>query len=220
MAALNDAVVPALPDEISRHLPQTRLSITALSLANQNLALPIFNHSLRVFLLSKWLAGSEGSEWVQPENLELLLVAAIFHDMGTSDLYNGKQRFEVEGADGACAHLHAHNISKEQSHQVWTAIALHTSPEIAERISPLARLVRLGVLIDFKSSVSDQYGARNYSEEIESYLPRLDVEKVLGDAVVKQAIKIPEKAPAVSWPNSLLNAHLEDPDYKGVNRAF
>lgn len=147
---MNDAVVPALPDEISRHLPQTRLSITALSLANQNLALPIFNHSLRVFLLSKWLAGSEGSEWVQPENLELLLVAAIFHDMGTSDLYNGKQRFEVEGADGACAHLHAHNISKEQSHQVWTAIALHTSPEIAERISPLARLVRLGVLIDFK----------------------------------------------------------------------
>ena len=42
----------------------------------------------------------------------------------------------------------------------------------------------------------------------------------MGDAVVEQAIKRPEKAPKVSWPRVMYEAHLEEPEWEGVNKAF
>ena len=51
-------------------------------------------------------------------------------------------------------------------------------------------------------------------------LPRLEIEKILGDAVVAQAVKNPGKAPSASWANNLYKSHLENPDWTGVNRAF
>lgn len=77
-------------------------------------------------------------------------------------------------------------------HQVWVAIALHTSAGIAERIDPLTRLVRLGVKMDFSRPVREQFGATDYAAQIEEYVPRLNAERVLADAVVRQAVKIPE----------------------------
>ncbi|CAD0097190.1 unnamed protein product [Aureobasidium vineae] len=210
--------MPNLPLSITTHIPTTTVSTTALSLAHTNLPLPIFNHSLRVFLLAKHLVSQENTLSPDPD---LLFVACIFHDMGVCDNHNsGPCRFEVSGADAATSHLLSHNISEAASKEVWVAIALHTSPQIAERISPLARLVRVAVLMDFGSPLRDEFNAGSYCEEIEQWLPRLGVEKCLGDAVVRQAVQRPEKAPAVSWPNALLKAHLKDPDFDGVNPEF
>jgi HD superfamily phosphodiesterase len=76
-----------------------------LDLAWRTLPESILNHVIRTFLLARWVSEKEGSEWSQPNNFTLLYVACICHDLGTSDLYNGSQRFEVEGADAAKAHL-------------------------------------------------------------------------------------------------------------------
>lgn len=214
---------PNLPEGVMKHIPNTNLSTTALAIAHDNLPLPIFHHSLRVFLLARHLITFEATAtnyYLTLPDLDLLFVACIFHDMGACNLYNGTQRFEVEGANGASTLLHSYNFSDEKCHDVWTAIALHTTPGIAERISPLARIVRMAVLMDFGSPLRDELQARKYCEEIEAVLPRLNVEKVLGDEVVKQAVKIPEKAPAVSWPNAMLKAHLREPEWEGVNKEF
>jgi len=204
---------------------------TALDIATDTLPKPILNHSLRVYLLAKWLATKENSVWAEKKNLPLLFVACIAHDWGATDMYNGKQRFEIEGADAASSHLGSHGYAADERHKVWCAIALHTSPGIAERIDPFTRLVRVGVKMDFSPSVRDENGAGPYAAEIESFLPRLNVEKVLADAVVSQAIKIPEKIdsmtwpdsqkhPKASWPGILLRAHLENAGFDGVNPAF
>lgn len=66
----------------------------------------------------------------------------------------------------------------------------------------------------------NEFKAEGYIEEIESVLPRLGVEKCLGDVVVRQALERPEKAPKVSWPNALLEAYLRDPEFEGVSPAF
>lgn len=84
-------------------------------------------------------------------------------------------------------------LSLRIRHKVWTAIALHTSAGIAERIDPLTRLVRFGVKLDFSKAVRENMGATSYAAQIEEFLPRLNVEKVLADAVVSQAVKIPER---------------------------
>lgn len=226
----NNKTGPPLPHSVLERLPQTDICKVALDLAWRALPESIFNHVLRTFLLARWLAEKEGSEWGEQPNLDLLYVACVCHDLGASDLYNGSQRFEVEGADAAKAHLLSHGISEEKSHQVWIAIALHTSPGIAERIYPLTRLVRYAVKLDFSQATRQAMGSGEYSCEIEKHLPRLDVERALSEAVVHQAEDLDrsdpptwpdtKKHPKASWPGILLRAHLDNPNHDGINPAF
>lgn len=234
MSAMSDQssdIRARLPPDLRPQIPDHAACQTALSLAADALPEPIFNHSVRVYLLARWLAIKEASGWAQQDKLPLLFAACISHDLGASDNYNGRQRFEVEGADAASEHCANHGLSADDCHKVWCAIALHTSAGIAERIDPFTRLVRVAVKLDFAPAMQHAYGAQEYAAEIELLLPRLNVEKVLADAVVKQATKIPEKVDRMSWPDSekhpkaswpgiLLRAHLENPSYEGVNPAF
>ncbi|KAH7121763.1 hypothetical protein B0J13DRAFT_567232 [Dactylonectria estremocensis] len=221
-----------MSDQLFSLIPQTKVCSTALALARDVLPKPLFNHSLRVYFLAKFLAEKENSKWAAHTKLPLLFVATACHDLGTSDLYNGKQRFEVEGADAAQQHLHSHGIPDADIHEVWVAIALHTSNGIAERISSLSRLVRLAVMCDFApAEFRETLGVKAYAAHLEEVLPRLEVEQALGEAVLKQAVKIPDhidsltwpnsdKHPGASWPGILLRAHLENPTHEGINPAF
>ncbi|MFD5569970.1 HD domain-containing protein [Streptomyces cadmiisoli] len=177
----------------------------------------IVNHSVRVWLLADLMGRREG---IDAREREALAVACLFHDAGTSDAYDGPQRFEVEGADAAHAFLARHDWPEPLIQQVWEAIALHTSPGIAERMGTLSRLVRLGVLADF-GAIDPPKGedAEELAESLGLY-PRLDIETVLADAVVAQALLRPEKAPRATWPGGLLAAHLADREHTGANPAF
>jgi HD superfamily phosphodiesterase len=226
----NNKTGPTLSHDVLARLPQTEICKAALDLAWRALPEPILNHVIRTFLLARWLSEKEGSEWGERSKLELLYVACICHDLGASDLYNGSQRFEVEGADAAKAHLLSHGTTEELSHQVWIAIALHTTAGIAERIYPLSRLVRYAVMMDFSPATCQAMGAVQESADIERYLPRLNIERVLSDAIVHQAEHLEQaerpawpntvKHPKASWPGMLLRAHLDNPNYDGVNPAF
>lgn len=202
-------------------VPPTPLCRKALQLAAQTLTPALFNHSLRVFVFAKWLAEKEGSRLIQnAHSLDLLFVACICHDFGATDEHDGHERFEVCGADAAVNFLKSHDVEEAGCHQAWVGIALHTSPGIAERIDEFTRLVRLGVLIDFRQRTRDQLDANEYYANIVAEIPRLEIEKQLGDAVVAQAVRNPDKAPAASWPGVLLRSHTENPTWEGVNKAF
>ncbi|ETN38649.1 uncharacterized protein HMPREF1541_06686 [Cyphellophora europaea CBS 101466] len=215
------AAADTIREWVARFVPTTPLSQRAFDLAQHSLPQPILNHSLRVFIFAKWLAEKENSSLASDEHqLDLLFVSCICHDLGATDRHNGPERFECCGADAAVSFLESQSVSKADAHQVWTAVALHTSPGIAERIDPFTRLVRLGVLLDFRPRSRVEHGADEYFNEIVAEIPRVDIEKYLGDAVVAQAVANPDKAPAASWPGVLLRSHLEDPTWSGVNRAF
>jgi HD superfamily phosphohydrolase YqeK len=202
-------------------VPETRISQSAYAHASSLLAPSILNHSIRVYLYATALAKHNHSIYTSdPAKHDLLLTACLFHDIGTADIYDGPARFEVEGADAAVKHLSQFDVSERDRHDVWTAIAIHTSPHIAERIGELSKLVRLAVITDF--------GRKNEAWDIlvplrmklEEDFERAGIEKVLGDAVVEQAKKRPEKAPMVSWPAVMYRAHLAEPEWEGVNKAF
>ncbi|MDQ0767108.1 HD domain-containing protein [Streptomyces canus] len=174
----------------------------------------IFNHSIRVWIIANNAAAGLS---LTTEECDALAVACLFHDAGTATEYDGPQRFEVEGADAASDFLAERGFDPTLRKQVWEAIALHTSPGIAERMGPLTRLVRLGVTVDFSGNVGEA------DKELLGLLrqfPRADIELVLGNAVVAQAVMRPSKAPAASWPGGLLAAHLANPKNPGVNEAF
>jgi hypothetical protein len=151
---------------------------------------------------------------------DLLFTACLFHDIGTAQKYDGSQRFEVEGADAAVKFLFTHGIGAAEAHDVWTAIACHTSPGIAERIGELSRLVRVAVITDFGRKSAEWEVLQSLREQLEVRYERAGIEKVLGDAVVEQAKRKPEKAPKVSWPHAMYAASLAEPDWDGVNKAF
>lgn len=164
----------------------------------------VFNHTLRVLHLANHLS----AEQTVPDQ-EALAVAVLFHDSGTAQENNGEQRFEVEGADAAARFLEQWTWSVERSRPVWEAIALHTSPGIAERFGPLARVVRTAVLVDL-GRIELPVPSAPELETALAGLPRLDVDRVLPEAVVAQALEPGRstKAPPFSWPGALVAEHL------------
>lgn len=187
----------------------------ARDIISHDLLPAIVNHSMRVFRFAEAIAGHEA----EAVDLLALQIAALFHDAGTAKNHDGPHRFEIEGADAAAAFLTGQGWGAPRVDAVWEAIALHTSPQIAERRGPVTRYLRLGVRTDFgdETLLPHVGGHRSAAEALH---PRLGIEQVLADAVVEQAIRDPAKAPPSSWPGALLQAHLADPDRPGVNPAF
>lgn len=207
--------------DVNTIVPQTPISKSAYEHAASLLEPAILNHSLRVYLYAAALARHSSPVYsTDPTKQDLLFTACLFHDMGTTATYDGPQRFEVEGADAAVKHLSQFDVSETDKHDVWTAIAIHTSPGIAERIGELSRLVRVAVITDFGRKSPDWETLEPLRKKFEMKFERAEIEKILGDAVVEQAKKRPEKAPAVSWPGVLYKAWLAEPEWDGVNKAF
>ena len=80
---------------------------------------------------------------------ELLYLGAMFHDMGLTEKYSSPDlRFEVDGADAAREFMKGYGVSERDIEDVWTAIALHTTPGIPEHMRPTIALVTAGVEMD------------------------------------------------------------------------
>lgn len=185
--------------------PTTPLAVSALDLATRHEHPAIRDHSLRVHRYAVRIARHRGID-EYPD--DLLFAACVLHDIGTADAYDDPVRFEVAGADAAARFLTERGVPADGVDQVWQAIALHTSPQIAERRGVLPLLTRLGVLADFGA---DDVGVGPADRAaVEAEYPRQDVERVLAAAVVAQARRNPAKAPAWTWPAGLVAKGADD----------
>ena len=80
---------------------------------------------------------------------ELLYIGAMFHDMGLTQAHASKTlRFEVDGANAARDFRKSYGVPERDIEDVWTAIALHTTPGIPEHMRPTIALVTAGVEMD------------------------------------------------------------------------
>jgi hypothetical protein len=105
----------------------------------------IFNHSSRVYYFGAIAARQRGLGF----DPDLLYTGAMFHDMGLTQPHSSAhERFEVDGANAARDFLRRHGIAPSELDIVWTAIALHTTPGIAQHMHPVIALVTAGVEMD------------------------------------------------------------------------
>lgn len=105
----------------------------------------LFDHSRRVFLFGVLQGRRRG---LQPD-LELLYVAAMFHDLGLTQRFRTSTlRFEVDGANAAREFLLHRGTDYAAAQKVWLAIALHTTPGVPEFLDPEIALVTAGVETD------------------------------------------------------------------------
>jgi hypothetical protein len=183
----------------------------ALALLRPRLLAPILDHSVRTLILASAECRLGGGD-VDPVDL---LIACLFHDSGTIP-DRSPERFEVVGADRATVFAREVGRDADSRRAIWDAIALHTSPGIAERHRPLTQALRSGVLTDFGSPVLVDR-QRALIQDVEERYPRAGIERVLAGAVVEAARTTPSKAPSSSWPADLVRGASTRPEVDNPN---
>jgi len=128
----------------------------------------LFNHVMRSWLFGIVLAESAA---IAPD-AELLALAAILHDLGLTERYNGENRFEVDGANAARKFLKERGISAQQTQLVWDAIALHTTPTLALHKEPEVVMTHSGIAVDVLGAGLDRI-SREKQQAILTAFPRL-----------------------------------------------
>ncbi|MEV0338300.1 HD domain-containing protein [Nocardia sp. NPDC050713] len=176
----------------------------------------VANHSVRSFLFARLLAAHRGMVAERDFDTKLLFASCVLHDIGLSERGNGDQRFEVDGADIAAEILSGHGLAAADVDAVWMAIALHTSPGIAERRGSLCDLTRNGIAMDgglFPDAVSDAQAA-----VIHRAYPRLSLARTLVDVIVDQATARPNKAPICTIAGELVRERSTPPHITSLER--
>lgn len=149
-------------------IPDSGLAREATELVREAASPLLFDHCRRVFLWGSLRGQGLGFD------PELLYVGAMFHDLGLTDRFRRTdQRFEIDGADEARRFLRAHDVTGEQADRVWTAIALHTTPEIPLHMSAEIALVTRGVELDVMGIGYDAVAGEQRDAVVEAH-PRPD----------------------------------------------
>ncbi|TKH14969.1 HD domain-containing protein [Peribacillus simplex] len=154
-------------------IPDSRLAKEAADLLREHGDDLLWNHSNRVFLFG----AVNGKKTKQNYDLELLYVSALFHDLGLTKKFSSQDlRFEVDGANAARSFLQQYQIPDESIRLVWDAIALHTTPGVAEHKESEVALLFSGVGLDVMGDGFEQF-PDDLREEIIKAFPRNNFKK-------------------------------------------
>jgi len=154
-------------------MPDSTIARQATELLREHGSGLLYNHSLRTFLFAS-LNGKQNRIKYDPE---LLYVSAVFHDLGLTPHYRSEdKRFEIDGADAARDFLSSHGMAPQVLQLVWDAIALHTSPGIAEYKEAEVVLLNFGVALDVVGKGFDKLSIQD-REAILQQFPRHDFKK-------------------------------------------
>jgi hypothetical protein len=128
----------------------------------------LYHHSRRVFFWGALAGARRGLRF----DHELLYLGAMFHDMGLTPRHASPDlRFEVDGANVARDFMKSHGMSERDIEDVWTAIALHTTPGIPEHMRPTIALVTAGVEMDVLG-IAYQDFSREQRDHVCAHHPR------------------------------------------------
>jgi hypothetical protein len=136
----------AMPDAVAGIcVPDSAIARAATQLVRATEDDLLYNHSRRVFFWGALTGERRNLKY----DLELLYLGAMFHDMGLTEKYSSPElRFEVDSANAARDFMKSYGVPERDVEEVWTAIALHTTPGIPEHMRPTIALVTAGVEMD------------------------------------------------------------------------
>ena len=186
--------IPTNSDQMDpiRHfsLPDSNLAKKATRFVSEIVPPFLFHHSMRAFLFADALGKRDGLKY----DRELLYLGAVLHDVGLSESFPGKERFEVEGADAARALVVEHGLAEEKAEIIWDAIALHTTVGVALRKQPEIALVALGTALDVSGRRLDELDPRTLTDILEVF-PRSNFKQAAFELLVSYAKRHPQHLP-------------------------
>lgn len=147
-------------------VPDTQLAKDAEDILREYGNDLLWNHSNRVF----YFGAVNGEKANQKYDPELLYVSALFHDLGLTKQYMSDDlRFEVDGANAARSFLQQYDVPEQTLQLVWDAIALHTTPGVAEHKQSEVALLFHGVGLDVMGDGYEQFPAEEREEIIKTF---------------------------------------------------
>jgi hypothetical protein len=146
-------------------IPDTKLAREIQEFVRDTDTELLFNHSSRVY----YFAALAGKRKDLHFDAELLYASAMFHDVGLMPSYSTANRFEVDGANAARNFLKERGVAPQDIDNVWTAIALHTTPGIPEFMHPVVALLTCGVEMDVLGIAYDQYSGEVRNAVVAQY---------------------------------------------------
>jgi len=205
MSPLDDFDVP--------HLPKTAMTREIIDLVTEAENASLANHSFRSYLFARLAANDRDLTPGADYDPELLFASCLLHDIGLTDKGDRGQRFEVNGADVAADILLRYGRPWREIDAVWQAIALKTSPGIAERRGTIAELTCAGASIDFGQGAA--FIPDPLAAAVHRAYPRLAIARALTDAVIAHARRTPDGAPPFSLAAELVRQR-EVPDNPSI----
>jgi hypothetical protein len=179
-----------IPREVAGvKLPDSKLATDATDYARGLSAPVVFNHVVRTYVFGELLGRAKKLKF----DRELFYLGAVLHDLGQTERFMGKQRFEVDGADAAAEFLRGKGVPKESIEVVWDAVALHTSRGIVERKRPEIALVSAGAGADVFGFGIDQLPKEAVAQVI-AVFPRPGFKKAYQKVLAEIVVRKPETA--------------------------
>jgi HD domain len=171
----------------------------------------LYNHSRRVFFWGA-LTGDRRRLKYDPE---LLYIGAMFHDMGLTKSHSSPDlRFEVDGANAARDFLRSYDVTERDIEDVWTAIALHTTPGVPEHMRPTIALVTAGVEMDVLGIAYDEF-SHEHRDHVCDHHPR---EANFKENIINHFADGIIKKPQTTFGNVKADVlALRDPSYRRTN---
>jgi hypothetical protein len=168
-------------------IPDSKIAKEAAELVRGYETEMLFNHSVRVYLFG----ALKGLRQNITFDVELLYIAALFHDLGLIDAYRTEEkRFEIDGADAARDFVRSHGVPEPKADLVWEAIALHTTPGIPQYMRPEIALTNAGVLMDVIGIGYEEY-AQAQRDQVIAAFPRGDFKNEFIEVQTRSAIRKP-----------------------------
>ncbi|MGF6767537.1 hypothetical protein P3T18_000007 [Paraburkholderia sp. GAS199] len=171
----------------------------------------MFHHAYRAFLFAV-LTGHRQHLKFDPE---MLFVAMMFHNVGLGAIYRTSiNRFEIDSANEARDFLRQNAAADHAAAEVWTAIALHTTPGIPEHMSPLVALTSAGVQMDLRGARYDDFTAEQREDVLQAF-PR---ESGFKKKIIQAYARGMEHRPETTF--GTVNADVLDrwdPNYRRLN---
>jgi hypothetical protein len=130
----------------------------------------------------------------------------VLHDLGLTEGFVGRGRFEVVGADVADRFLAAQGVAAERREIIRDAIALHAQLGIASRKRPEIALVHIGAGVDVLGVGLDKFPAA-VVESVIAALPRLDFKRAFFNVLV-EVIRKSQAAVGHTWMMEIARGHV------------
>ncbi|MGU7782099.1 phosphohydrolase [Burkholderia sp. PU8-34] len=192
-------------------IPRTPVAIAAVDAARASLPGSVVDHASRVFVLASLAARREAYTC----DADALYVAAMYANMGLSAAYcRSTARYELDSADAASALLLRYRASQRMRDDVWRAVALHTTPGVAARLSPLARVLASAVSTDLMATGLDAYTAAERDALLAAYPRGREFREAILEAIARGVAHRPESTFG-TWSADVLAR--SDPDFHRAN---
>ena len=190
--------MPTTSHDLGLSIPSS-LADEAVTFVAEHLSAYMFNHCARCFLYVAPTARAANLVPGEDFDEELVFLICLLHDLGMSEIEDGGQRFELDGADMARRFLLERGVANDRADTVWTGVALHTSDGIAARFALEVAVAQVGIFADgTPAMLSDDAVAA-----AERAFPRLDVGFRFIEDMLERIARHPESASPVNFPGHI-----------------